>query len=82
MRQQSHSSINYKNIGGVKAPLGNLTVVRHPMFGNDMGIRAVIDDTITLGNKFVSGTAIIQLESTIDELIKSTEDVLKDVKKQ
>lgn len=67
---------------GVKDPLGNLTVVRHPMFGNDMGTRTVTDDTITLGNKAVAGTAIIQLEATVDELIDSTGNTLKDVKRQ
>ena len=67
---------------GVKDPLGNLIVVRHPMFGNDMGTKTIMDDTITLGNKVVEGTAIIQLESTIEELIKSTGLTIKDVKKQ
>lgn len=67
---------------GVKDPLGNLTVIRHPMFGNDMGTRTPNDDTITLGNKAVPGTAIIQLEATIDELINSTGNTLKDVRKQ
>lgn len=67
---------------GVKDPLGNLTVIRHPMFGNDMGTKTTSDDTITLGNKAVPGTAIIQLEATVDELIDSTGNTLKDVKKQ
>ena len=67
---------------GVKDPLGNLIVVRHPMFGDDMGTKTIMDDTITLGNKVVEGTAIIQLESTIEELIKSTGLTIKDVKKQ
>ncbi len=67
---------------GVKDPLGNLTVIRHPMFGNDQGTRTTSDDTITLGNKAVEGTAIIQLEATVDELIDSTGNTLKDVKKQ
>ncbi len=67
---------------GVKDPLGNLIVVRHPMFGNDMGTKTVSDDTITLGNKVVPGTAIIQLEASVDELIDSTGNTLKDVKKQ
>lgn len=67
---------------GVKDPLGNLTVIRHPMFGNDMGTRTTADDTITLGNKVVSGTAIIQLEATVDELISSTGATLKDVRKR
>ena len=55
-----------------KRQLGNLTVVRHPMFGNDMGTRTTTDDTITPGNKAVPGTAILQLEATVDELIDST----------
>ena len=63
---------------GIKDPLGNLTIVRHPMFGNDMGTRTITDDTITLGNKVVPGTAIIQLETTIDKLIESTGETLKD----
>lgn len=67
---------------GVKDSLGNLTVVRHPMFGNDMGTKTTTDDTITLGNKVVTKTAIIQLEATIDELISSTGATLKDAKKQ
>ena len=67
---------------GVKDPLGNLTVVRHPMFGDDMGTRTTTDDVINLGNKVVEKTAIIQLEATVDELIKSTKTTLKDVKSQ
>lgn len=67
---------------GVKDPLGNLTVVRHPMFGDDMGTRTTTDDVINLGNKVVEKTAIVQLEATVDELIKSTKTTLKDVKSQ
>ena len=67
---------------GVKDPLGNLTVVRHPMFGDDMGTRTTTDDVINLGNKVVEKTAIVQLEATVDELIKSTKNTLKDVKSQ
>ena len=67
---------------GVKDPLGNLTVIRHPMFGNDEGTKSTADDTITLGNKVVKGTAIIQLEATVDELINSTGATLRDVRKQ
>ena len=67
---------------GVKDPLGNLTVVRHPMFGDDMGTRTTTDDVINLGNKVVEKTAIIQLEATVDELIKSTKTTLKDAKSQ
>ncbi len=67
---------------GIKDPLGNLTIVRHPMFGNDMGTKTTTDDTITLGNKVVPKTAIIQLEATVDELINSTGNTLKNVRKQ
>ena len=67
---------------GVKDPLGNLTVVRHPMFGDDMGTRTTTDDVINLGNKVVEKTAIVQLEATVDELIDSTKATLKDVKSQ
>ena len=67
---------------GVKDPLGNLTVVRHPMFGDDMGTKTTTDDVINLGNKVVEKTAIVQLEATVDELIDSTKATLKDVKSQ
>lgn len=67
---------------GIKDPLGNSIVVRHPMFGNDMGTKTTIDDTITLGNKIVPGTAIIQLETTIDKLIESTGETLKELRKK
>lgn len=67
---------------GVKDPLGNLTVVRHPMFGDDMGTKTTSDDTITLGNKVVVGTAILQLEASVDDLINSTGSTLKDVRKR
>ena len=67
---------------GVKDPLGNLTVIRHPMFGNDQGTKTTADDTITLGNKVVEGTAIIQLEASIDDLINSTGNTLKKLRRQ
>ena len=65
---------------GIKDPLGNLTVIRHPMFGNDMGTKTTSDDTILLGNKVVEGTAIIQLEATTDDLINGVSTAIKDVK--
>lgn len=67
---------------GIKDPLGNLTVIRHPMFGNDNGTRTVEDDTIMLGNNVVENTAIIQLEASIDDLIDAAGETVKDVKKQ
>ena len=42
-----------------------------------MGTRTVTDDTITLGNKVVEKTAIIQLEATVDELINATGETIK-----
>ncbi len=39
------------------------------------------DDTINLGNKVVEKTAIIQLEATVDELIDSTKENIKRLKK-
>ena len=66
---------------GVKDPLGNLTVVRHPMFGDDKDTRTMTDDEIKLGNKVVEGTAVIQLEATVDELIDATGLTLKKLRK-
>ena len=67
---------------GIKDPLGNLTVVRHPVFGNDMDTKTTADDTISLSNKVVEKTAIIQLTATLDELIDSAKETLKIVKKE
>ena len=67
---------------GIKDPLGNLTVIRHPMFGDDMGTKTTSDDTITLGNKVVNGTAIIQLEANQNDLIDATGNTLRNVKKK
>ncbi len=67
---------------GIKDPLGNLTVIRHPMIGNDMGTKTIMDDTITLGNNVVTGTAIVQLESTKEELIEAPLIILRNLKKE
>lgn len=67
---------------GIKDPLGNLTVIRHPMIGNDMGTKTTTDDTITLGNKVVPKTAIIQLEATVDELIDASVNILRKLRKE
>lgn len=67
---------------GIKDPVGNLTIVRHPMFADDMGTKTVTDDTIKLGNKVVEKTAIVQLEATTDELIDAAGDTLKNVRRQ
>ena len=67
---------------GIKDPLGNIIVIRHPMYGNDMGTRTILDDTITLGNNVVEGTAIIQLEASNDELVSAPLELLKELKKE
>ncbi len=53
---------------GVKDPAGKITLVRHPMFGND-------DNTINMSNKMVEGTCLVRLESSKEELIDSVKDV-------
>ena len=67
---------------GIKDPLGNITVVRHPIFGNDMNTRTITDDTITLSNKIVEKTTIIQLEATTEELISSVGETIRNLKKE
>ena len=47
---------------GIKDIQGDLTAIRHPMAGND-------DLSISVGAKVVPNTAVIQMESTIDEMI-------------
>lgn len=60
---------------GVKDPLGDLIAIRHPMGGNS-------DNTINVGNRLAENTAIIQMEATVDDLINSTGDTLKDLNKK
>lgn len=60
---------------GVKDPLGNLMAVRHPMVGNS-------DNTMNLGNHLAEKTAVVLLEATTDELIDSTGDTMKALKKK
>ncbi len=67
---------------GIKDPLGNLTVIRHPKFGNDNGTKTTQDDTILLGNKVVENTAIIQLEASFEDLISTPANTIKNLKKQ
>ncbi len=57
---------------GVKDALGDIIAIRHPMAGND-------DYSMNLGNKVAVNTAVIQMETTVDGLIDSTGDTLKDV---
>lgn len=60
---------------GVKDRLGNLTAIRHPMNGND-------DKSMNIGANLAEGTAVIRMEATVDELINSTGNTLKELKKK
>ena len=60
---------------GVKDRLGDLVAIRHPMNGND-------DGSIAIGNNLAVGTAVIRMEATVDELIDSTGETLREVKAQ
>ena len=60
---------------GVKDALGDLVAIRHPMAGNE-------DLSMNLGNKIVESTAVIQMEATVDELISSTGNTIKEVNKK
>lgn len=58
---------------GVKDRLGNLTAIRHPMAGNE-------DKSMNIGANLAEGTAVIRMEATVDELIDSTGNTLKELK--
>ena len=60
---------------GVKDRLGNLTAIRHPMNGND-------DKSMNIGANLAVGTTVIRMEATVDELINSTGNTLKELKKK
>ena len=60
---------------GVKDPLGDLTAIRHPMFANK-------DLSMNIGANLAVGTAVIRMEATVDELIKSVGNTLKALKKK
>ena len=60
---------------GIKDRLGNLTAIRHPMNGND-------DKSMNIGANLAVGTTVIRMEATVDELINSTGDTLKELKKK
>ncbi|MDR0885979.1 MAG: FIST C-terminal domain-containing protein [Clostridiales Family XIII bacterium] len=47
---------------GVKDRLGDLTAIRHPMFGND-------DYSMNIGANLAVGTAILRVEASVDEII-------------
>ena len=60
---------------GIKDPQGTITIIRHPIIGNN-------DNTMNIRNQIVTGTAVICMETTVDELIFSTGETLKKVKQE
>ena len=60
---------------GVKDRLGDLVAIRHPMAGNK-------DYSINVGNHLALNTAVIQMQASVDELIKSTGDTMKELNKE
>ena len=60
---------------GIKDRLGNLTAIRHPMAGNE-------DKSMNIGANLATGTAIIRMEATVDELINGAIDTLKELKEK
>lgn len=57
---------------GVKDRLGDLVAIRHPMNGND-------DFSIAVGNNLAEKTCVIRMEATVDELIQSVPDTLREL---
>ncbi len=60
---------------GVKDRLGDLTAIRHPMNGNN-------DFSMAVGNNMAVGTAVIQMEGSVDQLINSVGETIEDLKKK
>ena len=54
---------------GVKDPIGKVTAVRHPMFGND-------DYSMNIGANLVENTAVIQLSNTPEGILKANEETI------
>ena len=58
---------------GVKDRLGDLIAIRHPMNGNEDGSMAV-------GNNLAEKTCVIRMEATVDELISSVSETMRELK--
>ena len=54
---------------GVKDPIGKVTAVRHPMFGNE-------DLSMNIGADLAVNTAIIQLTNTPEGILKANEETI------
>lgn len=57
----------------VKDRLGDLAAIRHPMNGNS-------DGSMAIGNNLATGTAVVLMEATVDELIASVGKTLEELK--
>ena len=58
---------------GVKTPTGNITLIRHPMKGNS-------DYSINIGNDLSVNTAVVQMQASLEELIKAPKIALRNLK--
>jgi len=60
---------------GVKDRLGDLVAIRHPMFGNE-------DLSMNIGSDLAENTAVIYMDASVDQLIKSNGDTLAALKEK
>ena len=67
---------------GIKNPTGNILIVKHPLYGNNKDTKSTNDDTIMVGSKVVEGTGVIALAITEDEIVDSTTETIKNLKKK
>lgn len=59
---------------GVKDPIGKVTAVRHPMFGND-------DLSMNIGANLAENTAVIELSNTPEGILKANEETINSLNK-
>ena len=59
---------------GVKDPIGKVTAVRHPMFGND-------DLSMNIGANLAENTAVIELSNTPEGILKANEETINNLNK-
>lgn len=59
---------------GVKDPIGKVTAVRHPMFGND-------DLSMNIGANLAENTAVIQLSNTPEGILEANEETINNLNK-
>ncbi len=59
---------------GVKDPIGKVTAVRHPMFGND-------DLSMNIGANLAENTAVIELSNTPEGILTANEETINSLNK-